>query len=153
MAITLIQAGALVLLPVIAPAPLVQKVPCQLERLAYVSADERAVDRFIAATHDYVAYGKQGRIFNDEAARVFRFHLRIGRWLHRYQAIETLADGARGTKAHRPAGAPGVAAAVLPELPDELEYRLAGAHLLLVDRRTNAVVDLLPHAFEERWGL
>lgn len=153
MAITLLQAAALLLLPVIAPASLTPRVPCQLDRLTSVSADERAIQRFVASTHDYVAGGSHGRIFNDEAAQIFRFRLRLGRWLHRYHAFEALDRGPLGTtKPHAAESAPGVVAAALPDLPDDLEYRLAGAHLLLVDRRTNAVVDLLPHAFDLRWG-
>jgi hypothetical protein len=143
----LTHAGAALLVPaLLAPGP---RTECQLDRLTYVSADERAVGRFIAATHDYAAYGQRGVIFNDEAADIFRFRLRISRWLHRYHATETIADGARaGTKGVL--AAPGIAAAALPELPEALEYRLSGPHLLLVDRRTRAVVDLLPDALGER---
>jgi hypothetical protein len=35
---------------------------------------------------------------------------------------------------------------VLPRLPDRLEYRLHGRHVLLVDRKTKAVVDILDDA-------
>jgi hypothetical protein len=38
----------------------------------------------------------------------------------------------------------GCIALVLPELPDELEYRSAGTVLLLVDHHANLVVDVLP---------
>jgi hypothetical protein len=38
----------------------------------------------------------------------------------------------------------GCIAQVLPELPDELEYRSAGTVLLLVDHHANLVVDVLP---------
>jgi hypothetical protein len=142
----LTHAGAALLVPALLTPGL--RTECEPDRLTYVSADDRALGRFIAATHDYVAYGKQGAIFNDRAAELFRFQLRISRWLHRYHAAETITDGERaGTKHHGVPAAPGVVAAALPELPDELEYRLAGPHLLLIDRRTRAVVDLLPDAF------
>jgi len=36
---------------------------------------------------------------------------------------------------------------ILPTLPDELAYRIAGRDLVLVDRRANLVVDLLHEAF------
>jgi hypothetical protein len=50
----LTHAGAALLVPaLLAPGP---RTECQLDRLTYVSADERAVGRFIAATHDYAAY-------------------------------------------------------------------------------------------------
>ncbi len=144
----LTTAGAALLVPTLLTPGL--RTECQLDRLTYVSADDRAIGRFIAATHDYVAYGKQGAIFNDRAAEVFRFQLRISRWLHRYHAIETITDGARmGTTHHGALAAPGIVAAALPELPEELEYRVADSHLLLLDRRTGAVVDLLPDAFGE----
>jgi hypothetical protein len=142
--------AATLLVPALMTPP--QGAGCQLDRPTYVSADDRAIARFTAATHDYVAYGTHGPIFNADAAAIFRFRLRISRWLHRYDATLTLADAPPiGRHGHRALAAHGPAAA-LPELPDELEYRLAGPHLLLVDRHTNAVVDLLPHAFEEGWG-
>ena len=145
----LTHAGAALLVPALLTPAL--RTDCQLDRLAYVSADDRAIGRFVAATHDYVAYGKQGAIFNDEAAEIFRFRLRISRWLHRYQAIETIGEGARaGAQGYGVLAAPGIVAAALPQLPGQLEYRLAGPHLLLIDRSTRAVVDLLPDAFGER---
>jgi hypothetical protein len=36
---------------------------------------------------------------------------------------------------------------VLPELPDVLEYRIAGRHLVLLDTRTQIVVDVLRNVF------
>ena len=35
---------------------------------------------------------------------------------------------------------------VLPPLPDELQYRLVGGHLVLVDIHAGLVVDILRHA-------
>ena len=143
-------AGAALLVPtLVAPAP---GFDCQLDRPRYISADERALDRFTAATHDYVAYGHHGPVFNDEAAGIFRFHLRIARWLHRYHAMDTIAETARlAHSQHGDAAAPGILEEALPELPEELKYRLAGPHLLLIDRRTHAIVDVLANAFEEGW--
>ena len=34
----------------------------------------------------------------------------------------------------------------LPALPDELQYRLVGGHLVLIDIHAGLVVDILPHA-------
>jgi len=147
----LTHAGAALIVPALLTPGL--RTECQLDRLTYVSADERAISRFIAATHDYAAYGKEGAMFTARAAEIFRFHLRISRWLHRYHATETITDGARaGTKDHGVLAAPGILAAALPELPGELAYRLVGPHLLLVDARTGAVIDLLPDAFGEAGG-
>ena len=42
---------------------------------------------------------------------------------------------------------PACVAAVLPPLPDELEYRVAGVALLLVDAHLHIVVDVLHAAF------
>ena len=139
-------AGAALLMPALVTTP--HRPDCQLDKLTYVSADERAIARFTAATHDYVAFGRHVAIFTDDAAAIFRFHLRISRWLHRYHATTAISDTADHW--HHAATAPGIAEAALPELPEELAYRLAGPHLLLIDRRTKAVVDLLPDAFGER---
>jgi hypothetical protein len=53
-----------------------------------------------------------------------------------------VAAGDRLT-AGRTALVPKALAAVLPEVPADLDYRLAGADLVLVDLRTNVVIDLL----------
>jgi hypothetical protein len=38
--------------------------------------------------------------------------------------------------------------AVLPELPDGIQYRFLGSDLILLDTRARVIVDRLPHAFE-----
>ena len=38
---------------------------------------------------------------------------------------------------------------VLPRLPDRLQYRLHGRHLLLIDRDTSAVIDILDDALAQ----
>lgn len=145
---TLLQAGALMVLPAImTPVVPTPRVPCQLERMtAPADIDARAIARFVTAAHDYVANGKEGTLVNADAAAVFRFRLRLGRWLHRYQAAEAL-DVAPGTRGDLRFVAPGVVDAALPELPTELDYRVAGPHLLVVDRRTEYVIDLVPDVF------
>lgn len=138
-------ARAAVLVPLLLGNPAAPT--CHRDRLTYVSPDDRAVARFTAATHDYVAYGKEGAVFDAEMADILRFRLRVTRWLHRYDTFEALSDDVppvHGTFHHSPL------LGALPQLPDELEYRLSGRHLLLVDRRTRAVVDLLPDAFGSR---
>jgi hypothetical protein len=137
------HAAAAILIPaLVVPSA---RLDCELDPRHH-SADDRAVARFTAATHDYVAYGKHEAIFHDDAAAMFRFHLRVSRWLHRYDASETIGESAtyRGALI-----APDTITAVLPELPEELAYRLSGPHLLLIDRRTHAVVDLLPDALAD----
>ena len=45
--------------------------------------------------------------------------------------------------AGRGARIPRTIGAVVPRLPDDLDYRIVGADLVLLDLRTNAVVDAL----------
>lgn len=75
------KAGAALLVPTLIGQPAGPQ--CQLDRLTYVSADERAIGRFTAATHDYVAAGRTATLFTDATAEIFRFRLRVTRWLHR----------------------------------------------------------------------
>lgn len=139
-------AGSALLAPILGGAPALPSH--QLNRLTYASADDRALARFAAATHDYVAYGKQGALFTPDLAPIFAFRLQVARWLRRHDTFETLDTHAL-VDAVWPGHRPEYLAA-LPELPDELDYRIAGPHLLLVDRRTEAVVDLLCHVLRER---
>jgi hypothetical protein len=37
----------------------------------------------------------------------------------------------------------------LPELPEELEYRFAGSHLILLDAEANLILDVLPDAVQK----
>jgi hypothetical protein len=58
---------------------------------------------------------------------------------------------------------PGTILAVLPALPDDVQYRFLGRHLILLDIRANVILDRLPYAIrrvdcdqgvpldEERW--
>jgi hypothetical protein len=141
-ALTNIAAAAVVVPALLGPAA---APDCQLERMRYTSADDRALARFAAATHDVVAFGRQGAVFTPDVAPILRFRLRLAAWQERVDAAETMDDiAATAQRAH---GKRAVADGLLPELPDELEYRLAGGHLLLLNRRTRAVIDLLPHAF------
>jgi hypothetical protein len=41
---------------------------------------------------------------------------------------------------------PGVVLAQLPELPDGIEYRFIGPHLILYDSKANTIIDRLPNA-------
>ena len=89
-------------------------------------------------------------VFRDSAGRAFRAgcdagELRSGVW----EMFHHVNSPAAGTDAVSPC-----IAAVLPALPDELEYRSAGTVLLLVDTHANLVVDVLPALLagsEIRW--
>ena len=61
--------------------------------------------------------------------------LRTGGWEMRHE-VHSPASGSRPISS--------CMAAVLPRLPEELEYRSAGMVLLLVDHHANLVVDVLP---------
>jgi hypothetical protein len=41
---------------------------------------------------------------------------------------------------------PGIILAVLPTLPDDVEYRFLGRHLILLDTRANVILDRIPYA-------
>ena len=43
---------------------------------------------------------------------------------------------------------PGTILAVLPALPDGVEYRFLGRHLILLDSRANVILDRIPYAIE-----
>ncbi len=108
------------------------------------SADGRTVARFVEAVYDYAAIGRTGPIFTPEVAEILRFRLRFTHWLYRYNALETMDD--RALRAHsQPRPGPSILSA-LPQLPGDVEYRLHGNALLLVDRRTHQVIDVLDHA-------
>ena len=41
---------------------------------------------------------------------------------------------------------PGTILAALPALPDDVEYRFLGRHLILLDIRANVILDRIPYA-------
>lgn len=117
---------------------------CPPARLFQRICDDRALTRFVEAADDYVAFGRTRSIFDPEAAEVLRFQLRFTRWLHRYDAVETLSEPAPTTPVRR--GPDSFLLSALPPLPDRIEYRFHGRHLLLVDRNTRQVIDILDDA-------
>src|SRR4029453_15629141 len=38
--------------------------------------------------------------------------------------------------------------AILPSLPDDIEYRFLGRHLILLDTRAGVIIDRIPHVIE-----
>jgi hypothetical protein len=38
--------------------------------------------------------------------------------------------------------------AVLPRLPDDIQYRFLGRHLILFDTRASVILDRIPHAIQ-----
>ena len=119
-------------------------LPAVANECEHASADERAMARLLDATRDYVAFGRTAPFFTPEVAEILRFQLRLTRWLHRYDATETPSDlsSAKPVTNHEAAGL----LDALPRLPDQLEYRFHRRHLLLIDRRTRTVLDVLEDA-------
>jgi hypothetical protein len=42
--------------------------------------------------------------------------------------------------------------AALPRLPDDVEYRFVGRHLILLDIRARVILDRIPYAIESAQG-
>ena len=105
-----------------------------------------------AAIRDARPLADEGTIFTPRVAAFFRERIAHG---VRIGAIGLAVDGqpddvvlevhgALPWGAGEPASAPLVG--LLPPLPDELEYRFVGRHLVLLDVEVNLVVDLLRKA-------
>jgi hypothetical protein len=117
---------------------------------------DQLADRIRAAR----SHARQGDIFNDGIARIFRN--RIGETL-RQRGIrsaellsgeneETATTSRHAMVVNGPfewaasGQTPPAILAALPSLPDPLEYKLVRRALLLVDVEADLVVDILPHA-------
>jgi hypothetical protein len=114
-------------------------------RSSHHTDDERAVARFVEAVRDYNEFGRNGPVLTTDAAEALRFRLRFARWLYRHNPVEALGDEmapAHADSRHWPS-----VLDALPPLPERLEYRPHGRHLLLVDRRTRMVIDVLADAW------
>jgi hypothetical protein len=121
--------------------------------------NQRAVDALAAAIRDARLSARPGSVFTPQVADVFR--RRIATAVRDVECdIATLLDEMEE------AGLPGVPPPVingslpwglgdvpwpsilwrLPRLPDELEYRFVGRHIVLLDVHANLVVDILENA-------
>ena len=101
-----------------------------------------------------------GALFKPCISELIRFRIARSLWVERYHTAEALAH-ARPRAADPPRvydgwfddGEPAPWQTVLwelPALPDELEYRFAGRHLVLVDAHAGLVLDVLENALPER---
>jgi hypothetical protein len=122
----------------------------QVERRAGESASERAMAAGMRASRPTP---QDGDLFTPLVAAAF--HVRITAAVR--GGACTIASNGDGFVVPRPnhdatgtAPIPQCLAAVLPKLPAELEYRVAGVVLLLVDTHANLVVDVLHGAFPRR---
>ena len=118
----------------------------------------RAVDARAAAIQQVRMDARQGDIFTADVCAVLRDAIKRA-IAERGLAAAALAVGDDG---ERPAPArvndrflwstavatPPSVLAVLPPLPDALQYRFVGADLALVDVDANLIVDVLPHALD-----
>lgn len=104
---------------------------------------------------------RPGAIFNRDVSELIQFRIGLTLWLHRYHTADALSEVPHAVRAVPPRVNDwwfGEDEAVpwpsvvweLPALPEELEYRFAGRHLVLVDVHANLVVDVLENALPER---
>ena len=109
------------------------------------------------------ANARQGDIFAPEIARVLRVRIRKALQENQYELADLMAylrEEAEWEPVAPPAvnsrfpwhigsGMPPCLFKVLPPLPPELEYRLLGPHLILVDLHADMIVDLIPGVLDE----
>lgn len=105
---------------------------------------------------------RQGDIFTPAIVQEFRARIRLA--CARIDIDHYLADlyegedfrtlraevHARDSLARVPNGVPVPLLGVLPELPDELEYRIIGRDLALWDEHAAMVIDFIPNAFPQQ---
>ena len=117
---------------------------------AQIRGAERALARKIRAARDGA---KQGEIFTPTISVEFKKALRLE---ISGNTRETLMDDNPGPFSHAINGAypkgtplstvPINILAALPKLPDDIEYRFLGRHLVLHDTRANMILDRIPCA-------
>ena len=126
------------------PPPAITDDPAQIR------GAERALARKIRAARDGA---KQGEIFTPTISVEFKKALRLE---ISSNTRETLMDDNPGSFSHAINGAypkgtplstvPINILAALPKLPDDIEYRFLGRHLVLHDTRANMILDRIPCA-------
>ena len=134
-----------------------------LEVTGEAAALQDVIDRMGRAMQQARDSAHQGDIFTPAVARVMRDRLRKAAHDRGYDVGELLTF-MNGEADYETAAAPSVNARyrwrigsllppcllqALPALPDELQYRLVGRHLILVDLHAELVIDVLPGALEE----
>ena len=99
------------------------------------------------------AEAKQGDIFTPAATGQFRKALVLEMSANTWEAIMDdnpgeLCSQINGTYPEtKPLSTvPPNILAVLPRLPDDIQYRFLGRHLILLDTRANLILDRIPHA-------
>lgn len=121
-----------------------------------------AADALADAIIEARPHARQGEVFTREVTRYFRERIQsalagvdFDRFLAELYEGENFRDfraaiHARDPQCRVPSGLPMVVLWELPELPDELEYRIVGRDLALWDEHAALVVDFIPNAFPEQ---
>ena len=124
-----------------------------------VQAIERGIDAMAAAMRTARPGAKQGDLFTPALAGIFRAVIDEALRAHGLTVEEVRAaamDDAAGTRVslrvygafqwHAASAMPACMFEALPQLPPELEYRLVGPDMVLVDLHANLIVDVLRNA-------
>lgn len=132
------------------PAPVVTDDPAEIR------GAERALARKIRAARNGA---KQGEIFTPTVSVEFRKALLVELSSN---TRETVMDDNPGAFSHPingtyPKGRPLSTVPInlleaLPRLPDDIEYRFLGRHLILYDARANVILDRIPCAIPRKNG-
>lgn len=128
------------------PPLVVTDDPDEIERT------ERALARRIRLAR---GEARQGEIFTPDITRQFRSALRQ---VMDARTIAVIMDDnpgeftrridARYPKTKSYSTVPANVLALLPRLPDDIQYRFLGRHLILLDVRANTIIDRMPCALE-----
>lgn len=122
-----------------------------------LAAADALADAIVAARPD----ARQGDIFTPPIARAFRERILLGlAGLGSERFLEELYESsdyrrlratihARDPDHRLPRGLPPQLLAMLPELPDEVEYRVVGRDLALWDTHAEMIIDFIANAFPE----
>lgn len=126
---------------------------------------EQAVEMRAAAIQRARAGARAGDVFTADADDLFRTRIRQALEGHGHLAADLLrqmfedSDGwepppvVNGRFSWKSASAtPGCVLAVLPALPEEVQFRFVGSDLVLVDIGADLIIDVLPDALEEDPG-
>jgi hypothetical protein len=122
---------------------------------------QRTVDELAARIRAARQHARRGEIFTDDVGRLFRSRIRQaldGRGISPAELLASIRQDTSWTPGRDlvvnrhfqwNSGWPELLE-VLPVLPEALEYRLVHRDLLLVDVGADLVVDVLPHAIQQR---
>jgi hypothetical protein len=131
-----------------------------------VSGDTRAIEQAVemraAAIRRARAGARAGDVFTADVGELFRTRIRQALEGHGHLAADLLRQTFEESEGWEPppvvngrfswksaSATPGCVLAVLPALPEELQFRFVGSDLGLVDIGANLIIDVLPDALEE----